>query len=329
MRRLATKKQKTEDAGEGDGDGESEQPVGGNLSKMQIEKGDKVLDRIQAVLDKAGGAALPQAGKAQLMGFSAEYYSLIPHNFGTKKPPAIDNAELLGAEKALLQFYLRMGFEDMEEKTDLTPISGVMELPLPKTLSESCVGICTANDVKSCMTKAAKLDKKKAGKPTAPLGTMGPEFYGAILLYTANAIYKDLNKCLRDEDRKMVSKYFPYLRLLFESCGRFPQRQVTLWRGVGVDLFDQYKVGSKIIWWGVSSCTSDEKVARNFMAGCGAGATLLTVETKTACDISELSFFQNEAESILLPGTQLEVLSSKKVGKKSEISLREVGRVVG
>merc|ERR1719230_430978 len=114
--------------------------------------------------------------------------------------------------------------------------------------------------------------------------------------------------------------------MLLEACARLPQKKVTLWRGIGVDLYDQYKVGSRIIWWGVSSCTSDEKVARNFMAGCGDGATLLTVETLTACDISEVSFYANESESILLPGTQLEVLASKKTGNKSKISLREVGR---
>ena len=57
------------------------------------------------------------------------------------------------------------------------------------------------------------------------------------------------------------------------------------------------------------------------MAGCGDGATFLTVETETACDISELSFFSNEAESILLPGTRLE-------GNKSCISLRKVGLAV-
>ena len=60
--------------------------------------------------------------------------------------------------------------------------------------------------------------------------------------------------------------------------------------GIGVDLYDTYKVGSTIVWWGVSSCASDEKAARNFMAGCGSSATFLTVETTSACDISQLSF---------------------------------------
>nr|USW07835.1 poly [ADP-ribose] polymerase 1 [Crypthecodinium cohnii] len=304
--------------------GGNDQPLG-KLSKSQIEKGDAVLDKVEATINDSSLSAAKQLATCQAL--SAEFYTMIPHNFGAKKPPVINNTELLGAEKALLQFYLRMGFEEMggEEEEKLTPIQGVMELPVPATLHESAHMVCSVKDIKSCVTKGTTMHKKKAGKPQKP---MTPDLYGSILLYTSNAIYKQLNKALRDEDRTTVEKYFPYLRFLFEACDRLPQQKRTLWRGVGVDLFSQYKVGSTIVWWGVSSCTSDEKVARNFMAGCGAGATLLTVEVSTACDISEVSFYANEAESILLPGTKLEVLSSKKTGNKSEIALREVGRVV-
>jgi len=298
-----------------------DQPLG-KLSKKQIELGDAVLDKIDAAINDGTASSAPV-----FFSLSAEYYSIIPHNFGTKKPPVINTTELHGAEKALLQFYLRMGFEEMggEEEEKLTPISGVMELDLPASLNIAAKPVCGVKDITNCTKKGGVLDKKKAGKP---LQTMGADLYGAILLYTSNAIYKQLNKALREEDRTEVQRYFPYLRMLFEACARLPVKKQTLWRGVGVDLFDQYKVGSTIIWWGVSSCTSVEKVARDFMAGCGDGATLLTVETETACDIQEVSFFANEAESILLPGTKLEVLSSSKKGNKSEIRLREVGRAV-
>jgi len=330
---LSMKKSKTEGGSEGaSASGSSDQPLG-KLSKAQIEKGDAVLDKVAAVLKEAESsgdksAATKANNMAQFAALSAEYYSYIPHNFGMKKPPVINNEELLGSEKALLQFYLRMGFEELggEEEEKLGPISGVMDVELPETLQKAATGLCGITDIKLCSTKGNFMHKKKAGKP---IKTMTPDLYGSILLYTSNAIYKELNKALRDEDRGVVKKYFPYLRMLFEACARLPTRKQTLWRGVGVDLYNQYKVGSTIIWWGVSSCTSDQKVAQNFMEGCGDGATLLTVETETACDIAEVSFYQNEAESILLPGTQLKVISSQKVGNKSKISLREVGRVVG
>merc|ERR1711920_586689 len=118
-----------------------------------------------------------------------------------------------------------------------------------------------------------------------------------------------------------MGKYFAYLRLLLEALGRLPQQKKTVWRGVSVDLYDQYKVGSTITWWGVSSCTSDIKVAKNFMNGCGGKCTLLTVNSKTAADISEITFFGNEKEHLLAPGTQLKVVSVARTGRMTEITL--------
>jgi hypothetical protein len=158
---------------------------------------------------------------------------------------------------------------------------------------------------------------------------MSPDLYATILLYTSNAIYSQLNQHLRGENRSALKKYFNYLRMLFEAMDTLPKNNVTLWRGVSVDLYDQYKVGSEITWWGVSSCTSDESVARGFMNGCGSNCSLLIVETQTACDISTVTFYSNEKESLLAPGTTLQVLESKRQGKVSEIRLREVGRQVG
>merc|ERR1711935_1326886 len=114
----------------------------------------------------------------------------------------------------------------------------------------------------------------QAGKPAQ---SMSADLYGAVLMYTGNCIYSALNKALRDENRSLVKKYFNYLRVLMEAFTCLPSQKATLWRGISVDLFDQYKVGSTITWWSVSSCTSDEKVARSFMQGCGGKCTLVTV----------------------------------------------------
>eukprot|EP00658_Telonema_sp_P-2_P076822 TRINITY_DN6808_c0_g3_i2.p1 TRINITY_DN6808_c0_g3~~TRINITY_DN6808_c0_g3_i2.p1 ORF type:complete len:247 (+),score=71.59 TRINITY_DN6808_c0_g3_i2:350-1090(+) len=244
------------------------------------------------------------------------------------KPPPIDNDKLLGAEKALLQFYLRMGFEGVDKDDDrkLTPISGVMELALAKTLAEAAAGCCSSAEISSCVKKGKVMADRNAGNPKIP---MSKELYASILLYTGNAIYGDLNQALRAEDRTRVKKYFGYLRMLLEACAQLPTKTCTLWRGIGCDLFDQYKVGSTITWWAVSSCTADQKVAQNFANSCGSGSTFLTLETKTACNISAVSFYASESESILLPGTQLEVLKAERVGKQARIHVREVGRAFG
>lgn len=64
------------------------------------------------------------------------------------------------------------------------------------------------------------------------------------------------------------------------------------------------------------------------MRGCGGKCTLLTVECKTARDISCVTFYSNEKESLLAPGTQLKVKSNKTSGNITEITLEEIGRLI-
>ncbi|CAK9105234.1 Poly [ADP-ribose] polymerase 1 (PARP-1) (ADP-ribosyltransferase diphtheria toxin-like 1) (ARTD1) (DNA ADP-ribosyltransferase PARP1) (NAD(+) ADP-ribosyltransferase 1) (ADPRT 1) (Poly[ADP-ribose] synthase 1) (Protein poly-ADP-ribosyltransferase PARP1) (Fragment), partial [Durusdinium trenchii] len=159
---LQNKKAKTEqeeEVGVEDGDAQGGQPLG-QLSKAAVEKGNGVLDQIENLLNDIGEGGTPSpVQKGKIAAHSAEFYSLIPHNFGMKAPPPINTQDLLGAERALLQFYLRMGFEEIggEDEEKLTPISGVMELPLPKTLLEGCKGICAPKEVNSCTKKGQAL----------------------------------------------------------------------------------------------------------------------------------------------------------------------------
>jgi len=300
-------------------DGADDVPLG-RLTASQIEKGQGVLSRLETAL---GGPKKKQRGLC--IELSSEFFSLIPTNFGRRKPTPITTLEELQMKDELLKFYLRMGFEDLEDDEGLTPIDGVMEQKCPTSLAAAASKVCTASDIKSCNDKAKALAKQNAGNPAQK---MGHHLYGSILLYTSNAIYSDLNRVLREEKRKGIKRYFPYLRLLMESLAALPGQSTTLWRGISVDLFDKYKVGAVQTWWGVSSCTSDEGVARGFMNGCGGKCTLFTIRSQTACDISALSFFASEKESLLAPGTQLKVISKKRNGKIAEIELMEVGRAV-
>jgi predicted DNA-binding WGR domain protein len=304
---------------EKDGEGDASAPMG-KLSKAQIEKGQSVLEELAAAITGGKNAS------SLVVDLSSRFFTLIPTNFGRSRPEPIRTIEKLREKEELLKFYLRMGFETPEQPDGaLTPIAGVMNLPIPATLLEAIAGACPAPSVTSSVNQGSQLAAKQAGKPVSP---MNKEEYGSIMLYTSNAIYKDLNKVLRDENRAGVRRYFSYLRLLFAATDKLPKNNVTLWRGIGVDLFEQYKVGSVITWWGVSSCTSDQQVARNFMNGCGGNCSFLTIDTKTAVDISAITFYSNEKESLLLPGTQLLVKSAKRNGKVAEIHLEEVGRQV-
>jgi len=303
----------TEDREGGSGDAD-DVPLG-RLTESQIKKGQVVLKTIES--------AISSSNKKVLNDLSSQFFSLIPTDFGRKRPEPIVSMDVLHAKEALLEFYLRMGFEDMKEEKGVTPISGVMDLPLPPSLKAAAATICADDDIVKCATKGSELASKQVGKPKTHCSG---DLYASILLYTSNAIYAALNKALREENRSAVKKYFSYLRLFMEAFNVLPQQKCQLWRGISVDLYDQYKVGTTVTWWSVSSCTSDEAVARGFAAGCGGNCTMITLDAKTACDISQITFFAHEKESLLAPGTQLKIKSSKKVGKITEIHVEEVGR---
>merc|ERR1711871_1243679 len=116
-----------------------------------------------------------------------------------------------------------------------------------------------------------------------------------------------------------------------EALGCMPRQKSRLWRGISADLYDEYAEGSEIIWWSVSSCTSDEKVARDFMKGVGGSglASLIVLDCKNAMDITPLSIYPSEKESLLAPGTKLKVIKRerKQEGKQTynEIHVEEVG----
>jgi predicted DNA-binding WGR domain protein len=305
-----------------EGSGGQEDAPMGKLTEAQIGKGQKVLEKLGAEVQKA------KAEVKTLEVLSSEFYSLIPHNFGRTRPPAIKTDDMVQKEVELLKFYLRMGFEEVAEEDTLGPIDGVMNQKCPASLSEAASNVCKKADIDKCTKKGDELAKKQVGKPVKK---MGAELYGAIMLYTSNAIYKELNQCLRDENRASIKRFFKYLRLFFESMDHLPKVKKTLWRGLSVDLFDnpQYAVGSVVTWWGVSSCTADINVAKNFAKGCGGKCTVITVESLTASDISEITFYANEKESLLCPGTQLKVKSKKRNGNVTEITLAECGRAIG
>jgi len=66
----------------------------GKLAKGQISKGFDVLEDIEA--------ALKNNQKAKLMELSSRFYTLIPHDFGRQRPPAINTLEGVRKKKDML-----------------------------------------------------------------------------------------------------------------------------------------------------------------------------------------------------------------------------------
>lgn len=302
-----------------DSAGGTEDAPMGKLTEAQIHKGEAVLEKLTTALKKSKDNDINE--------LSSQFFTIIPTDFGRKKPVPITTMDMLGEKLELLKFFLRMGFEQMETEDNLAPIDGLLDLACPKSLDEAAAGLCSKAEVNQSKAQGKELCARKAGKPK---GDMPDSMYAAIMLYTSNAIYAALNKALRDKNRTAIKKYFKYLRLLLAAMDALPQKKNTLWRGLSIDLSDdpQYAPGKTVTWWGVSSCTSNLGVAKGFAESCGGGASVCTLHTKTACDISEISFFSGEKESLLRPGTQLKVKSRAKKGGITNLVLEEVGQSI-
>ncbi|XP_036594429.1 protein mono-ADP-ribosyltransferase PARP3 [Trichosurus vulpecula] len=67
----------------------------GKLSKQQIAKGFEALEALESALQKSSEAK-------QLEELSSRFYTIIPHNFGRKRPPPINSLEVLQAKKDML-----------------------------------------------------------------------------------------------------------------------------------------------------------------------------------------------------------------------------------
>jgi poly [ADP-ribose] polymerase len=68
----------------------------GKLSKAQVSKGYNILTQLHEALNEADN-------RSTIVTLSNSFYTLIPHNFGMKLPPAIDNLELLTQKIQLIE----------------------------------------------------------------------------------------------------------------------------------------------------------------------------------------------------------------------------------
>jgi hypothetical protein len=153
---------------------------------------------------------------------------------------------------------------------------------------------------------------------------MNADHASALHLYTLEGpFYRQLNAALRDHDRSKAKPFFPFLRLFFDALEKLSSFDDALWRGVNLDLTPQYPKGSQVTWWGVSSCTSQENVARGFMKN-APKSTLFRVKPLRAVSIMDYSAFKGEAEYILPPGSRFVVESITKNGGISLITLSQI-----
>ena len=132
----------------------------------------------------------------------------------------------------------------------------------------------------------------------------------AIYLYTMDwgeqSLYRVLNEQLRVKDRTVLVPWHGYLKLFDTALKKLPSLHMNLWRGVNMNISNNFKEGEQLTWWSFNSCSSVVKVVKQFL---GSNSTLLMIEAKNGKLISAYSNFPDENEVILGLGTRLRVVS--------------------
>ena len=140
------------------------------------------------------------------------------------------------------------------------------------------------------------------------------EWAAAIHLYTQETpLYKKLNTLLRDHGRSGMEPFLPYLKLLLHGLYQLPLENITIvYRGVKIEgLAAKYKskIGKKVVWWTISSCTENVAVLENpTFLGQRGERVVFNIANCCCVKIADYSAIP-EDEVLLLPGSTLLVKS--------------------
>jgi hypothetical protein len=121
------------------------------------------------------------------------------------------------------------------------------------------------------------------------------------------SLYQVLNAVLRIRDRSVLVPWHGYLKLFDSALKKLPSLDICLWRGINVDVSQNFKKGEELTWWSFSSCSPSVYVIQQFL---GPVSTLLMIQAKNGKSISVYSNFPEENEVILGLGTRLRVRSN-------------------
>ena len=153
--------------------------------------------------------------------------------------------------------------------------------------------------------------------PKHPPDDLTRDESASIRLYTMEwnnnktSLYSLLNHTLRAECRDKLRPWYKYLTLFLTALVKIPcAPPQVIWRGIAKNISANFPPGSDAIWWSFSSCTTTLTVLESDLyLGNAAERTLFSIEVFNARNVSAHSYFQNEDEILLLPGTYMEVRS--------------------
>ncbi|CAF0826525.1 unnamed protein product [Adineta steineri] len=209
-----------------------------------------------------------------------------------------------------LQQYTRVSDIVREPQKMLMPIEGYEEMPIVP-LEEAVAPLVS---ILPKIQTYVYIAKQRCG--SVPPDNLTQDESASIMLYSMEweprekLLYVALNAALRTEDRRKLKPWFSYLKLILTALEKLPSTRCHVFRGVNLDLTNQYTQGKTFVWWGFSSCTTSIEVLKNEQyLGKTGQRTLFTIECDSGKDIIRHSYYQTEKEVLLLPARQFIVVS--------------------
>ena len=196
-------------------------------------------------------------------------------------------------------------------KSTVHPIIGYANEPL-LSLNAACVPLTSIIHNLSVYVQMALNET-----PDVPPDGLTVDESAAIRLYTIEwqsphqSLYLMLNSALKASDRENRQLYFKYLKLLLTALVKLPcVPQQTVWRGATKNLSAQFPPGTPVTWWSFLSCTSSLPVLENNLyLDNTCERTLFSIETINGRRVDGHSYYTDENEVVLLPGTHMQVQS--------------------
>ena len=194
-------------------------------------------------------------------------------------------------EEGNAQSMIRITDIALEPLETLLPIEGYQDLPLvPLEIAVEELVVLLPH-----IQTYAHVAKERCKTPADGLTQ---DESASIMLYTMGwrphdqCLYVVLNATLRSKDREKLIPWFLYLRLLFNALFRLPSVAGIIFRGVKLDLSEQYVKGDTTIWWGFSSCTVSMDVlqSKRFLGKKGV-RSMFTIECLNGKNIHHHSYY--------------------------------------
>ena len=164
-----------------------------------------------------------------------------------------------------------------------------------------------------------------------PPNDLSSDESASIMLFTLewipreSSFYFILNQALRSQNRNDLLPWFRFLHLFMFALSKLPTTtHRILYRGIKMDLSEEFLEGETVVWWAFTSCSSSIKVLEQFLGQTG-HQTIFNIECDAPKDISQHSFYHSENEMLMYPARQFQVVSSFTSGKQLKIiHLKEI-----